>query len=70
MAYCTCARLMYRNNTDGTTDRKIRGNSSCAICKGYGRVDKCALCQGCGMLPGSIKCSACNGCGKVPIRVE
>ncbi len=64
---CACARLMVRNNPDGTKDHRYGGKSSCTVCHGYAHVQTCATCDGCGMLAGK-RCELCGGNGVVPER--
>lgn len=59
---CSCAHDWYRNNTDGTRDFIVKGNSRCPKCHGSGYVSICEDCSGAGVV-NSAKCAACGGCG-------
>lgn len=70
---CTCAKTMYRNNTDGTRDTKLQGDLRCPKCRGKGRCVKCPDCGGAGIpeVRKSIQdqvCGRCNGSGFIPAR--
>jgi hypothetical protein len=64
---CECAKVMYRNNHDGTRTHILKGNSSCMKCRGAGAHTKCERCEGAGLLPGSMPC-VCYGTGRVPMK--
>ncbi len=66
---CTCAKLYYRNNRDGTRDFKVKGSLSCRRCQGYGKVLPCTGCDGCGLVLGKV-CPGCYGNGVVPDRMN
>jgi hypothetical protein len=55
---------MYRNNHDGTRDYKFVGKTGCPKCRGYGRIEKCPNCDGCGLILGK-RCGLCFGTGVV-----
>ncbi|HEY1767779.1 MAG TPA: hypothetical protein VGG26_08990 [Terracidiphilus sp.] len=65
---CACAKLLYRNNLDGTRDYKLKGDPGCDKCRGRGLHTGCGDCCGAGMLPGSRICETCRGTGKVSVR--
>lgn len=64
---CECAKVMYRNNHDGSRDHQLKGNPSCMKCRGTGAHMKCERCEGAGLLPGSMPC-VCYGTGRVPMK--
>jgi hypothetical protein len=63
---CKCAEVGYRNNADGTTDKKLLAKSTCPICHGTALVVPCRICSATGMIPGSEICSECSGSGRIP----
>lgn len=61
---CKCARVVYRNNLDGSRDYMIQGEARCPICYGSGFCGECSVCAGAGIF-NSLACIGCRGFGKV-----
>lgn len=72
---CSCAKTEPTRTLKGKPAQKVKGRSSCVICRGTGWCDQCGRCEGCGMVPvndggkgvvlNSIVCPNCEGRGKV-----